>query len=346
MQNTISVGSFIKFGWETFKKRPWFLVGTTLLWIVLGWGIGFVSGLVGGVVAAGFGSTFGSLASSVLSFGLNSLLAMGWIAFFIKAHDDVSSVTLSSLWHPQKFWSYIGTNILLGIIVIIGFVLLIIPGFIAITMFNFAPYFVVDKGLGPVEALKASARITKGNRLRILAFFAAIALLSLLGFIALIVGILAALPVIVLSYVHAYRSLSTAADAQGVRQPLSGGEITLVILGTLLPLIAVVGILAAVVLASLGSAREKGQEARSGANLKILQLDLELYAVDHNNSYPAELSDMSTDPQVSSSMTNLSLADFSYSQLQNGKSYRLCSNKPVLVGDTCVTPDPGSTTTP
>jgi prepilin-type N-terminal cleavage/methylation domain-containing protein len=56
----------------------------------------------------------------------------------------------------------------------------------------------------------------------------------------------------------------------------------------LLVVIAIIGILASIVLASLDSARKKGRDARRIADLKEVQLALELY-YDANGQYPAAL---------------------------------------------------------
>ncbi|MBI2627983.1 MAG: type II secretion system protein [Candidatus Niyogibacteria bacterium] len=57
----------------------------------------------------------------------------------------------------------------------------------------------------------------------------------------------------------------------------------------LLVVIAIIGILASVVLASLNSARKKGRDARRVADIKQIQLALELY-FDANKEYPDALS--------------------------------------------------------
>ncbi|MBV9159308.1 MAG: prepilin-type N-terminal cleavage/methylation domain-containing protein [Candidatus Kaiserbacteria bacterium] len=57
----------------------------------------------------------------------------------------------------------------------------------------------------------------------------------------------------------------------------------------LLVVIAIIGILSSVVLASLNSARKKGRDARRIADIKQLQLALELY-YDANGAYPAVIS--------------------------------------------------------
>jgi prepilin-type N-terminal cleavage/methylation domain-containing protein len=57
----------------------------------------------------------------------------------------------------------------------------------------------------------------------------------------------------------------------------------------LLVVIAIIGILASIVLASLDSARKKGRDARRVADVKQLQLALELY-YDQYNAFPTALS--------------------------------------------------------
>lgn len=57
----------------------------------------------------------------------------------------------------------------------------------------------------------------------------------------------------------------------------------------LLVVIAIIGILASIVLASLDSARKKGRDARRVADVKQLQLALELY-YDQYNQFPTALS--------------------------------------------------------
>lgn len=72
----------------------------------------------------------------------------------------------------------------------------------------------------------------------------------------------------------------------------------------LLVVIAIIGILSSVVLASLNSARQKSRDARRVADIKQVQLALELY-FDSNANYPTTLSALApsfipvipTDPQ-------------------------------------------------
>ncbi len=73
----------------------------------------------------------------------------------------------------------------------------------------FTPYLVIDKGLGPIEALKASGKITDGIKWDMVGFLAAAAVLTYIGILALFVGLLVTIPVATFSYVLLYNKLVT-----------------------------------------------------------------------------------------------------------------------------------------
>ena len=201
--NTFTVGSCVRFGWETFKKRPWFFVAFTVVYILLSWAIIFIAGLIAGQ---------GHALTSLISFPFSVLLSMGIISFMLKAHDNVETVQFADLWHPHNYWNYLLMYLVLAVSVIIGLILLIVPGIIVGIMFGFACYLVIERGLGPIEALKESMRITKGHRWDLFVLALACVGIMIIGFICLLVGMLVAMPVIMLSTVHAYRTLSKLAE--------------------------------------------------------------------------------------------------------------------------------------
>lgn len=254
---SISINGFVRFGWETFKTRGWFFVAATVFYAIITWCASLASLIIisGTFLGVLFGKEIATLFTFLVSTILNSLIGMGWTAFFLKAHDDVVSATLSNFWHPQKFWSYLAACVLYTFIALVGFLFLIIPGIIALVTFMFAPYIVIDRGFGPIAALKESARITRGNRWRVLALITALGLVLAAGTLALVVGLLVAVPLTALATVHAYRRLSLAADKIEPRQPLSYGEKTLATLF----FIMVIALLTSVVLDSLSSARESAR---------------------------------------------------------------------------------------
>ena len=210
--NDFSAGECIRFGWETFKKRPWFLIGAYLLLILV---VGIATGVLGRFNADG---TAISLIAALARFVLDLLAGMGTIAFTLKAHDDIEHVSIVDFWHPYPFWKYTGSTLLFGIILVGGFLLLVVPGIIWSIMFGFAGYLVVDKAMWPMEALKESKRMTYGYKweLFLLAIFTI--LIVLLGVVCLLVGMLVAYPIVTIATAHAFRTIeSHSTNSSGER---------------------------------------------------------------------------------------------------------------------------------
>jgi len=209
-----STGSAIRFGWETFKRRPWFFIGSSVV-ILLVYGV--VGAFTSGIDAAVTGSPNDpSLAGTLVNLALGTFISMGVTAFYLAAHDNPDTVSLSSLWHPRPFWKFLGASILLGLAIGIGLILLVVPGIIVALMFLFTTFIVIERELGPIEAMKESNRITRGYKWPLLGFVLVLTLINLLGLLALVVGLLVSIPVSTLAFVHAYRELSAKAGATPV----------------------------------------------------------------------------------------------------------------------------------
>jgi uncharacterized membrane protein len=209
-----STGSAIRFGWETFKKRPWFFVGSAIIIAVAYLVVGLITNAVDAALGGSPEEPTG--AGSVVSIILGTFIGMGLTAFYLAAHDNLETVQLSSLWHPQPFWKYFAASLLVSLVIVGGMLLLIVPGIIFALMFMFATFIVIDRELGPIEAMKESNRLTKGYKWSLLGFILVITLLNLLGLIALVVGLLVTIPVSWLALVHAYRTLGGRAVQDAV----------------------------------------------------------------------------------------------------------------------------------
>ncbi|MBI2047822.1 MAG: prepilin-type N-terminal cleavage/methylation domain-containing protein [Parcubacteria group bacterium] len=88
----------------------------------------------------------------------------------------------------------------------------------------------------------------------------------------------------------------------------------------LLVVIAIIGILSAVVLASLNSARQKSRDAKRVADLKQMQLALELYFDDNNSTYPATTAGLTTGGYIPVIPQDPNGTAYSYSALGSGAS--------------------------
>jgi uncharacterized membrane protein len=204
-----SIHSCVSFGWETFKKRPWFFVGASVVIVLV---YIFASALTSAIDALLGGSAKEpTLVGSLADYGLSTLISMGVTAFYLAAHDSPETVDLTQLWRPHPFWKYVGASILVGLVIVAGFILLIVPGIILMLMFMFTTFIVIDRGLGPIDAMKDSNNITRGHKWPLLGFVCILALINIAGAIALLVGLLVTIPVTSLAFTHAYRVLQAHA---------------------------------------------------------------------------------------------------------------------------------------
>jgi uncharacterized membrane protein len=208
---TLSIGDCISYGWETFKKRPWFLIGVLLLVAI----VSALPGLFGPHPTVGPDGqliqppfTAYSALVSLVSVVVSILVGLGLTNFSLKAHDNIETAKLDDLWNPGPFWRFLGAHILTGIALFIGFICLIVPGIILAVGLAFVPYLVVERGLGPIEAMKESWRITKGHKWNLFLLGLVFLGLLILGVIALFVGMFVAIPVAMIAGAHAYRTLS------------------------------------------------------------------------------------------------------------------------------------------
>lgn len=205
--NTLSVKECIRFGWTTFKKRPWFLIAA------------LVGMSIATLILSSIPDAIDPEGVSMFAFALSLLFALASIAIEIllirltlRAHDSIETVTYRDALPAKPFWKYIGAQITVGIAVLIGLVLLIVPGIIAAVAFFMTQYLVVERKMWPIEAMKESARITKGNRWTLLLLILAAIGINIVGLLALVVGLLVTVPVTMLAFAHAYRTLEHKAS--------------------------------------------------------------------------------------------------------------------------------------
>jgi uncharacterized membrane protein len=210
--HTLSIGDCIRYGWETFKKRPWILIGGFLLAMVIA-GVPSAFGpqpTMGpdGQIIPPPPSTLGAIVTLV-SIVASVLVGLGLTTFSLRAHDNIETVQISDLWNPGPFWRFLGAYILTVLAIALGFLALIIPGIILSMGLAFVSYLVVDRGLGPIEAMKESWRVTKGHKWQLLLLFLALLGINLLGILALVIGVFVTVPITMLAFAHAYRTLTS-----------------------------------------------------------------------------------------------------------------------------------------
>ena len=113
---------------------------------------------------------------------------------------------------PQ-YLPYLFGKILYGLIVMVGLLLLLIPGVIVAYMFLYVGYLIIDRGLGPIDALEKSRAVTDGYKWDLFLFSLTVALLNMVGVLCLFVGLFVTIPVTLMASAYVYRKLSPAEAA-------------------------------------------------------------------------------------------------------------------------------------
>lgn len=201
MNNSFSKKAAVLFGWEKFKENIFLLLGVFLI-------IGVVSFIFEATDKLEL-SAFALFIIGLAGFVVQTVLEMGATRIVLNIHAGREAGFGDLVGETSQLLNFILAEILALIAVVVGMVLLVVPGIIVAVGFFFVPYIIIDKKLGPIEALKDSWRLTKGHKLNLFFFGLLLVLLNVLGALAFAVGLLVTLPISFLATVYAYKWLDT-----------------------------------------------------------------------------------------------------------------------------------------
>lgn len=197
----------IRFAWTTTKNNFGFLIGVSVASLLIS-----ILPVLFEALVKGTSSTIAFIIYYIGSVVLGGMIEMGFTKISLKFYDK-QKASFSDLFSCLHLLAkYIIGYILYLSLIIIGLVLLIIPGIIWAMKFYFFVYFIVDKGLGPVQALKRSSAITKDAKWDLFLFNLLLVGIVLLGLLSLLVGIFVALPIITLATAFVYRMLQAQSE--------------------------------------------------------------------------------------------------------------------------------------
>jgi len=110
----------------------------------------------------------------------------------------------------QNYWHAVLANLLVGVIIVLGIFVLIVPGIILACRLAFVSYLVVDRKMETIPAVKESWRLTRGhaNKVFLMALLAIPIVIA--GIICLVVGIIPAVMWIHSAFASLYYAVSTS----------------------------------------------------------------------------------------------------------------------------------------
>ena len=196
----------IGYGWKKFRENVGPILIATFVLIAASIVLSLIGRTVTGQSAGSGGMNFslgGSLfqiLSTVVSYILGAAVIRGALDV-----TDGKKFDLGAAFSNLPYGNVIITAFLIGVLEVIGFVLLIIPGLLVAFFTIFALYFVVDKNQAPIEAITSSAKLVRAHIGDTLLLIVLSIVVIIAGFIALCVGLLVALPVVILATAYAYK---------------------------------------------------------------------------------------------------------------------------------------------
>ena len=213
IEKRFSKGEAIKFGWSMVKNNLIFFIGLFIADGLIYQALEIISKSTKEYIPVL------SFVSDIVYLVIQIIVQMGLIKISLRICDnmkcelaDFFSDLLSCLPH---FFKYLLGTILYLLIVLSGIMLLIIPGIIWSVKYSFVGYFIVDKGLGPIEALKESSLITNGAKQDLFLFWSLISVVNFLGVLAFFIGLFVTIPITVVAIGFVYRKLlNKTEDAQ------------------------------------------------------------------------------------------------------------------------------------
>ncbi len=207
--------------WPNFLML--FLMGLVTLVIGSGATVFNVMSSIGGEIVEVGGSAI-PIGAAFAAWGsflslLYGLLLVGPIEYGVKfahlkaARNDRLDVT-DMFAAFQNYWHAVLAGLLVGVIVVIGFVFLIVPGIFLWCKLAFTPYLIVDRKMGVIDAVQESWRLTSGHAGKVFC----IGLLSIPIFIAglmcLGVGVIVSIAWVRMAFASLYHAVSND-DALG-----------------------------------------------------------------------------------------------------------------------------------
>ena len=123
---------------------------------------------------------------------------------------------LSTLWEPySQFIPLVVMLVLMGLLIVGGFFLLVLPGIYVAVAYSFAPYLMIEKNMGVWEALETSRKAITTCWWRYFGLLLIAVLLFIVGTIPLLIGLVWVLPIMAIAIGEVFVATFETASAEG-----------------------------------------------------------------------------------------------------------------------------------
>lgn len=223
-----SVGNAFSYGWNKFTQNLGQILLAIVVLVAILIAIQLVGFFIGRAVACDPEVTFTEnggidtkdcggifIAQNIVSW-LFSLIA--WVvsmiigAGIVRGALDITEgrqLEASTLLKPNKLGEVIIASLITGILTFVGFILCVIPGFLVMFFTSYTLYFLMDRReMGAVDAIKASFEFTKNNAGNVILWFLVSLVAWFVGALLCGIGLIVAIPVVLIGTAYTYKTLN------------------------------------------------------------------------------------------------------------------------------------------
>lgn len=203
----VDAGSIISYAMEVWKANLKLLVGITAIFLGVVWGLAFAQGIVSAIFQQldqrPLGAILG-LGFQIVGMVVQIFLGIGQAQIALKLLRGQPAQVGDLFSGGPLFLPVLGASILGGLALMVGFAACIVPGILLVVLFWPFYWLVVDQKTGVTESFRVALSIGKLNAGSSILLWLVSMGVVLLGFIALLVGLLFALPLVSLIWGTAY----------------------------------------------------------------------------------------------------------------------------------------------
>jgi uncharacterized membrane protein len=204
----VDAGSLLDAGWRAFKAQPGAFVGAQVLALGSWIPIFVVMMVVLWLQQRGDLDAVQALAlfciCNVVLAALTQVLFIGFLRMSLAAVRGLPVEAAHVFGGREHLVPAMASGLLAQALCVIGFLCLVVPGVIWSLATLVGPFFVFDKGLLPIPALKASFAATSGCRWSLLVVYIVFVFLVVLSVFTLFLGMLVVCPVMSCARAAAY----------------------------------------------------------------------------------------------------------------------------------------------
>ncbi|MCK4226406.1 hypothetical protein KAX29_05910 [candidate division WOR-3 bacterium] len=115
----------------------------------------------------------------------------------------------------KNYWNAVLANLLVSVIIGVGFVFLIVPGIILACKLAFVPYLIVDRKMDVIKAVKESWFLTDGHAWKVFLIALLGIPIAIVGLLLFGIGIIIAVMWIGLAFASLYHAVSMVGETSG-----------------------------------------------------------------------------------------------------------------------------------